>query len=431
MQEKANAIIKNNLKENLRDFFNLSTLKKAVQIGTDLFVAIEPVIEKRSIMNVTKSAFLVGKVIVDNAEVWADDYFDESWDSPYPIDFNKIILRAISKKPYKVIKTSDQALVVHMVELEPGLRLGYILNTKNDFVDRLFVESKNTKRAKEIIKKELWALLKDDNIVLRRSGKKSEEGEVVLEADDVFVSMPSKRSEEYSSYLRRCIDAQVPRAVLLYGPPGTGKSTMARTIVSTLGLRTFRIRVEDVGNIATSTLFEAIEIFEPDAVIMDDFDRSSEQAALLEILEYFQRHVKLVIATVNNRNMLDEAILRPGRFDELLYVKQMDEDVVKSVLGSNHADVFDLVKDWPIAFIQEFVKRRKFMSTEEAESTVLELAARVDRLKQYDDDGEERASFKHLLSKPRKNLPFSELNIKDLNFEFAERKSKRRYRKST
>jgi AAA+ superfamily predicted ATPase len=372
----------------VRDFFNVGKVKRLFRLGGQLFEAAHPFIERQTPMNAVKSAVMVGKVLVDDLEVWPDDYFDESWESPYPADFNKIILGALANKPYSIIHTSDEALVIYMVQFE-DVKFGYVINTKTNFVDRVCVQADKLERAKQLIKAELWKMMKDDNIVLRnvRRTRSSYDNEsVTLEVDDAFRPMPSKRASEYASYLKRCIDADVSRSVMLYGPPGTGKSTMARTIIDNLGMKSFRIRVEDIGHIETSTVFEAINIFEPDAVILDDFDRSDSQASLLETLEFFQRHVKLVIATVNNKNRLDEAIMRPGRFDELLQIKQMDDDVVKAVLGDAHADAYDLVKDWPIAFIQEYVKRRRFMSPEEAESSVKELASRVKRLSKYDDD---------------------------------------------
>jgi adenylate kinase family enzyme len=425
--KKEDNLIKGNASDIVRDFFNVGKIKRAFRVGSDIFSAAHPFIEKPTTLNAVKSLFFIGKVIVDDMEVWPDDYFGDEWEPPYPEDFNKIILKAVSKKPYKVIKTSDESLSVHMVQLDGNVRLGYVINTKNDYIDKLFVETKHLERARRIIKNDLWALLKDDNIVLRRAGKHKNEDGVSLEADDDFISMPSKRAHEYSMYLKKCIDAGVSRSVLLYGPPGTGKSTMARTIVSSLGLRSFRIRVEDVGYIETSTLFESINIFEPDAVIIDDFDRSTEQSAMLEILEYFQRHVKLVVATVNNRNRLDEAILRPGRFDELLHVKQMDDDVVKAVLGDDHASSFDIVKDWPIAFIQEFVKRRRFMSTEEAEASVKELAHRVKRLKQFEDDEEDAAMESLLIENEAKVSRRNDLVLKEI---FDATKKRRRNRKN-
>ncbi|NBW09555.1 MAG: AAA family ATPase [Caulobacteraceae bacterium] len=394
----------------MRDFFNIGKVKRVFRLGTELFSAAQPFIEKQTPLNAVKSLFMVGKVIVDDLEVWPDDYFDVNWEPPYNQEFNKLVLRALEKKPCRVMKTSDESSVIHIIQLE-DVKFGYVLNTKNDYVDRIFVEIDKIKKAKELIKRELWGLMREDNVVLRSSKKSKSDydtGSITLEPDDAFKSMPSKRSTEYSAYLKRCIDAGVSRSVLLYGPPGTGKSTMARTIVNALGMRSFRIRVEDIGHIDTSSVFEAINIFEPDAIILDDFDRSSDQTSLLETLEFFQNHVKLVIATVNNKSRLDDAILRPGRFDELLQIKQMDDDVVKAVLGDN-AESFEIVKDWPIAFIQEYVKRRRFMDEAEAQESVKELAARVKKLNKYDDDSEDEQGFERVIQPSFKKLKLAEL----------------------
>ncbi len=377
--------IASSVSDDIRDFFNVGKIKKMFRMGSEIFNALSPFIEKQTPLNALKSAFLVGKVVVDDLEIWPDDYF-ENWEMPYTGDFSKMIRAALIGNPFNVIRTSEDSIVIHIVHLE-GIKFGYVLNTRTDHVGAVYVEPDNTKKAKEVLKKELWKLLKNDNIVLRRSKTSpNKEDVVLLETDDAFLPLPSKRASEYASYLKKCIDAGVSRSVLLYGPPGTGKSTMARTIINNLGMKSFRIRVEDIGCIDSSTIFEAISIFEPDAVIFDDFDRSTEQASLLETLEFFQRHVKLVVATVNNKNMLDEAILRPGRFDELVQIKLMDEDVVKKILGEKLEEHFELVKEWPIAFIQEYVKRLRFMNPEEAEKSVRELAHRVQRLSKYDDD---------------------------------------------
>lgn len=382
----------------VRDFFNVGKVKRLFRVGSEVFSAVQPFVESRTPINAAKAAFLIGKVIVDDLEIWPDDYFNETWESPYPSDFNKIILNALAGKPYKVLRTSDESHVIHMIHVE-DVRFGYVFNTKSNFIDRIYVETHKVEDAKKIIKTELWRIMKDDNIVLRhvRNRKNHDDVTVALESDDAFRPMPSKRASEYATYLKKCVDAGVSRSVMLYGPPGTGKSTMARTIVDNLGMKSFRIRVEDIGHLESSTIFEAISIFEPDAVILDDFDRSGNQEALLETLEFFQRHVKLVIATVNNRSRLDDAILRPGRFDELLQIKQMDDDVVKAVLGEDHADAYDVVKEWPIAFIQEYVKRLRFMTPDEAELSVKELAQRVKKLSKYDDEDEDTSSIDKVL----------------------------------
>lgn len=385
------ALIERSPGEVVRDFLNLGKVKRLVRVGSDMFSAATPYIEKPTPLNAARAVFMIGKIIVDDLEVWPEDYFDDSWESPWPEDFTRIILKALKGKPLQVIKTSDEAMLIHVHHFK-GIKFGYVANKRHEYVPEVFVQINAMEQAKAVIKEELWRLMKNDNIVLRQVKVKSATAEafnsISLEVDDAFRPMPSKRAGEYSRYLRKCIDAGVSRSVMLYGPPGTGKSTMARTIVESLGMKSFRIRVEDIAHIETSAVFEAISIFEPDAVILDDFDRSDMQAKLLETLEFFQQHVKLVIATVNNKNHLDEAILRPGRFDELLQIKQMDDDVVRAVLGEEHAFAYDTVKDWPIAFIQEYVKRLRFMNPEEAASSVKELAQRVKRLKKYDDEDE-------------------------------------------
>lgn len=397
--------------EQVKEIMNMTHVKKTIHMGTEIVAAIVPFVEKPTLWQGAKAAFAIGKVFIDEVEVWSEDYFSgDEWSLPYSRDFNPTILAAISQFPYQTLKTSDDKCVVKLVNLN-GIKAGYTQNTAFNSVDNVFVETARLQEARALIKRLLWSAIKDTNLVMRQNKRlvlQDDEAKVIFEPDDAFTSMCSARATEYAAYLKRCIDAGVSRSVMLYGPPGTGKSTMARTMVDTLGLRSFRIRVEDVAGLESSTLFEAISIFEPDAIILDDFDRAHAQAQLLETLEFFQRHVKLVIATVNDRNSLDEAILRPGRFDELIFIKQMDADVVKAVLGPGLQDAFEIVKEWPIAFIQEYTKRRRFMSADEAAESTRELAARVKRLEKYDDVSDlERmlrlkkdATKKEKLSKP-------------------------------
>ena len=391
VKKDSNLEIKKSAFDGAKDFFNLDTVKRSMRIVSDVYEAVYPAIEKPTWTNIARAAFTMGKIAIEDMEVWSEMYFDEEWSPLYSEDFNKIVLKALASKKYKTIKTSEKTYNIRIVDVD-GLRFGYIYNSRFQVVGSIFARTDELDKAKDCIKNLLWEIYKDSNLILRNNKKSKfleSESKIGLEPDDAFESMTSKRAEDYSVYLKKCLNANVPRSVMLYGPPGTGKSTMARTIVDLLGLRSFRIRVEDVGHIETSTIFEAIDIFQPDAIILDDFDRSNNQASLLEVLEFFKQRVKLVIATVNNRNQLDEAILRPGRFDELIHIKQMDEDVVKILLGEEMADAFETVKDWPIAFIQEYAQRRKFMNAQEAEESTRELAARVKRLEKYEDEDED------------------------------------------
>lgn len=376
--------------DEVKNTLNMGKVKKLFRLGTEIFGAFQPFIEKPTYWNAGRVAMAMGKVLVDDVEVWSENFFDgDEWTEPYSRDFNLTILQILARYPFTSLKTAEENSIIRLIDLD-GAKVGWTYHTKLNTVDHIYVETDKLDQARATIKRLLWEQFQGQPLVMRHNRRMiigSDEPRVVFEVDDAFHPLPSAQATKYAEYLKRCLDADVPRSVMLYGPPGTGKSTMARTLVETLDLRSFRIRVEDVSGLENSTLFEAISIFQPEAVILDDFDRAHAQAALLETLEFFQRHVKLVVATVNDKNNLDEALLRPGRFDELVLVDRMDEGVIKHMLGE-YADGYEDVKGWPIAFIEEYKKRRRFMDPAEAANSMAELAKRVKRLDRYRDEGD-------------------------------------------
>jgi hypothetical protein len=394
--------------DEVRRALGVSHVKRAFALGTELFGAATPFLDKPTWWNAAKSVFAMGKVMVEDVEVFSDDYFGgDEWAEPYTADFNQTLLHVLQKFPYERIKTAEDNTFVRLVNLPNGIRVGWTYTGKYQLVDRIFVKTEHVDAAREFIKKLLWDQFKSKSLVMRKNNRvvmSGDEARVIFEVDNAFESKLSQRATDYAEYLKKPLTAGVPRSVMFYGPPGTGKSTLARTIVELMNLRSFRIRIADLGGLDNSTLFEAINIFEPDAVILDDFDRASGQAQLLETLEFFQQRVKLVIVTVNNRSELDEALLRPGRIDELLLIDKMDDEVVKHVLG-DYVDGFDVVKDWPIAFIVEYVIRRTYLTAEEAAASVSELTNRAERLSSYRDESDMKRMTKLLQKKSKKRAP--------------------------
>lgn len=368
-------------------FLSLNKVKRMFGLGTELFTAAGPFLENPTWWNATKSLFSMGKCLVEDVEVWSNEFFSsDDWVEPYSTDFNQTLVKVFQHFPFEKIKTSEENSYIRMCTLPNGCKVGWTYTSRLNIVDHIYVETERLDEARAEIKRLLWEQFDGKSLVMRKNTRMSvnDEARVIFEIDDAFESKLSKRARELSTLLRKPLDEDISRSIMFYGPPGTGKSTLARTIIELMNLRSFRIRIGDLGGLDNSTLFEAINIFEPDAVILDDFDRSTAQASLLETLEFFQQRVKLVITTVNNLKKLDKALLRPGRVDMIERVEKMDSEIVKHVLGE-YGDAYAMVKDWPIAYINEYVKRRQFMPAEEAADSVKELTRRVRDVELYDD----------------------------------------------
>lgn len=201
--------------------------------------------------------------------------------------------------------------------------------------------------------------------------------QLALKNDNLVVPMSTNKSKEYVEYIKKCFDAGINRSMLFYGPPGSGKSCMVKAICNDLNLRTLRLRAEDVSKIDNNRLFDVISFLKPDVVIVEDVDKSKLNAGTLELYAWLKSNVKLIMSTVNNKSSLGKAMLRPGRFDEYVLVDKIDDSIIYNLLGSENKKLYDTVKDWPVAYIDELKTRFKYMSKEKAIQSIQELDLRV------------------------------------------------------
>ena len=172
---------------------------------------------------------------------------------------------------------------------------------------------------------------------------KEELGEVVE-----FLKFPKKF---------QALGARIPKGVLLLGPPGSGKTLLARAIAGEAGVPFFSISGSDfvemfvgVGASRVRDLFEQAKKSAPCIVFIDEIDAVGRQRGaglggghdereqtlnqlLVEMDGFDQNTGVILIAATNRPDVLDPALLRPGRFDRQIVVDRADVKGREAILG--------------------------------------------------------------------------------------------------
>ncbi|MDR0351027.1 MAG: ATP-dependent zinc metalloprotease FtsH, partial [Coriobacteriales bacterium] len=156
--------------------------------------------------------------------------------------------------------------------------------------------------------------------------------------------------KEFLTTPQRFIDlgAKIPRGVLLVGPPGTGKTLLARAVAGEAGVPFFSISGSDfvelfvgVGASRVRDLFEQAKQASPAIIFIDEIDAVGRQRGaglggghdereqtlnqLLVEMDGFDDHQSVILIAATNRvDILDPALLRPGRFDRQIVVMRPD-----------------------------------------------------------------------------------------------------------
>jgi cell division protease FtsH len=167
--------------------------------------------------------------------------------------------------------------------------------------------------------------------------------------------------QEVKEYLQnpskfQAMGAKIPRGVLLFGPPGTGKTLLARAVAGEAGVPFFSISGSDfvemfvgVGAARVRDLFEQAKASSPAIVFVDEIDAvgrhrgaglggghdEREQTLnqlLVEMDGFDQRSTVILMAATNRPDILDPALLRPGRFDRQIVIDRPDIEGRKAIL---------------------------------------------------------------------------------------------------
>ena len=198
------------------------------------------------------------------------------------------------------------------------------------------------------------------------------------------------------------VGARIPKGVLLVGPPGTGKTLLARAVAGEAGVPFFTISGSDfvemfvgVGASRVRDLFDQAKRSAPSIVFIDEIDAvgrhrgaglggghdEREQTLnqlLVEMDGFSTNEGVIVMAATNRRDILDPALLRPGRFDRQITVNYPDlhgrEEIIRV-----HAKGKPFADDVDFSYI---AKRTPFATGAELENIMNEAAILAARARQ-------------------------------------------------
>ncbi|USF27524.1 ATP-dependent zinc metalloprotease FtsH [Firmicutes bacterium ASF500] len=190
----------------------------------------------------------------------------------------------------------------------------------------------------------------------------SDQGKKVTFQDVAGAEEEKEELQEIVEFLRdpqkfTSLGARIPKGVLLVGPPGTGKTLIAKAVAGEAGVQFLSISGSDfvelyvgVGASRVRDLFDQAKKDAPAIVFIDEIDAVGRQRGtglggghdereqtlnqlLVEMDGFASNEGVIVIAATNRQDILDPALLRPGRFDRQIYVGLPDikgrEDILK------------------------------------------------------------------------------------------------------
>lgn len=271
-----------------------------------------------------------------------------------------------------------------------------------------------------------------------------EDGRTATFEDVAGADEEKQELQEIVEYLKTPADfnrlgASIPRGVLLIGPPGTGKTLLARAVAGEAGVPFFSISGSDfvelyvgVGASRVRDLFDKAKRARPSIVFIDEIDAVGRRRGaglggghdereqtlnqlLVEMDGFSTNEGVIVIAATNRADILDPALLRPGRFDREIHVGYPDikgreeilkvhskgkplapdinlETIAKTTQGFTGADLENLLNESALLAAR---RKRKAITQEDVEEASIKVVAGPEKKSRVVTDNERKLIAYH------------------------------------
>lgn len=197
---------------------------------------------------------------------------------------------------------------------------------------------------------------------------------------------PSEMTDLVLERIGQFLDAGHHRALMLYGDPGVGKSSIVNAVADRMAVPTLVLEQRQLIGMSSGNLNDILEMLQPDVVIIDDFDRFGGGGFQIGTVDRIRKTAKLLLVTVNDFDRIDSAVVRAGRFDDVIRVDSVR--AVHDIIPDLPERLVEEVQRWPIAFVDELRLRLDVLGPDRLHDEVALLRERVrlQRTKRDDDE---------------------------------------------